>query len=126
MSNGRNLVFKSLVVVLISAFLLACGGSDPVGRAALQAVEGGARLIDVRTTEEIASGHLPDAINIPHGDIVSGVKPLQADKAASIVLYCRSGNRSGIAEGSLREAGYSNVVNAGAYSELQPVWDSRG
>ena len=126
MNNGRNLVFKSLVVVLISAFLLACGGSDPVGRAALQAVEGGALLIDVRTTEEFASGHLPDAINIPHGDIVAGVNALQADKAASIVLYCRTGNRSGIAEGSLREAGYSNVVNAGAYSELQPVWDPRG
>lgn len=118
-------MFKSLVVVLISAFLLAGGVSNAADQAALQAVQRGALLIDVRTPEEFAGGHLPDAINIPHGDIVAGVKALQADTTANIVLYCRSGNRSGIAEGSLREAGYSNVVNAGAYSELQPVWDSR-
>ena len=117
---------KALSLLFLSALLVACGGKDATGRAALQAVESGAVLIDVRTPEEFAGGHLTDAINIPHGDIVAGVKALQLDEASSIVVYCRTGNRSGIAEGSLRDVGYGNVMNAGAFSELQPVCDSRG
>ena len=113
-------------MLLISVLLVACGSGGATGRAALLAVESGAVLIDVRTPEEFSGGHLPDAINIPHGEIVAGVKALQIDEAASIVVYCRTGNRSGIAEGSLRDAGYGNVMNAGGYSALQPIWNSRG
>jgi phage shock protein E len=104
--------------------LAACGGSSESGQAAYAAVEEGALLVDVRTPGEFAGGHLPGAINIPHGEIVAGIAALGADKTANIILYCRSGNRSGIATGSLAEAGYTGAVNAGAYSALKPVWDA--
>jgi phage shock protein E len=110
---------------LLSGLFLAAGGSaDETGQAAFAAVRNGALLIDVRSAEEFAGGHLPGAINIPHGEIVTGIHALEANESANIVLYCRSGNRSGIAASSLWQVGFTNAVNAGAYSALKPVWDA--
>jgi rhodanese-related sulfurtransferase len=71
-------------------------------------------LVDVRTPEEYASGHIPGAINIPH-DVIGSQLPTQ-DRDALIILYCRSGNRSGIAKKTLEAAGFKKVVNFGAVS----------
>jgi phage shock protein E len=119
-------VFKAVSLIFSSLVLAACGSSDGSAQSAFAAVKEGALLIDVRTAEEFAGGHLPGAINIPHGEILAGVNALQADQSAAMVLYCRSGNRSGMATKSLSGAGFSNVVNAGAYSSLKPVWDAGG
>lgn len=119
-------MFKAVSLILSGLFLSTCGAADDGAQAALASVKSGALLIDVRTAEEFASGHLPGAINIPHGEIVAGVAALQAEKSAPMVLYCRSGNRSGIATRSLTEVGFSQVVNAGAYSSLKPVWEAGG
>ena len=56
-----------------------------------------AQLIDVRTPEEFATGHLLNARNIPHDQIQNHVAEL-GELDSSIVLYCRSGNRSGQAK----------------------------
>lgn len=117
-------MLRTLVVLGFTAILAACGGSNEKALAAHAAVKEGALLVDVRSAEEFAGGHLPGAINIPHGEIVAGMQALAVDKAAPVVLYCRSGNRSGMAETSLAEAGYGNLMNAGGYSSLQPVWDA--
>ena len=119
-------MFRAISLLFSGLFLAACGSSSDTGEAAFAAVKEGALLVDVRTAQEFAGGHLPGAINIPHGDIVAGIKALGADKAADIVLYCRSGNRSGIAAGSLAGAGYTGAVNAGAFSALKPAWDAGG
>jgi rhodanese-related sulfurtransferase len=71
-------------------------------------------LVDVRTPEEYAAGHIPTAINIPVTEI--GRRPPTKDLDALIVVYCRSGNRSGTAQQVLQEMGYRNVVNYGAVS----------
>jgi len=71
-------------------------------------------LVDVRTQEEYRSGHIPGALNIPVDTI--GAKPPTPQKDALIILYCRSGNRSGTAKRILEQAGYTRVVNFGAVS----------
>ncbi|MBB1269571.1 rhodanese-like domain-containing protein [Shewanella sp. SR44-3] len=81
-------------------------------------IEQGATIIDVRSAEEFASGHLEGAKNIPFDNIVSGVSKLELAKDSKILLYCRSGRRSAIAQASLIEAGYSATLNGGGYDSL--------
>jgi len=71
-------------------------------------------LVDVRTPEEYASGHIPTAVNVPVTDI--GAKPPTDKKDALIIVYCRSGGRSASARQTLERLGYTNVVDFGAVS----------
>ena len=82
-------------------------------------------LIDVRSAEEFAEGALPGAIRIGHEDIAAQIASVAPDKDRPLVLYCRSGRRSAIAQQSLEEMGYSQVINAGAYDELRPLLEHR-
>ncbi|MFW6213871.1 MAG: rhodanese-like domain-containing protein [Spirochaetota bacterium] len=68
-------------------------------------------LIDTRTPEEYEAGHIPGAVLIDYREI--GDNPPTEDKDAPIILYCRSGNRAGRAERTLRRLGYTNVFNWG-------------
>lgn len=76
-------------------------------------------LIDVRTDEEFDSGHLQDAINIPHQIIGEHIADLTSSKSQEIILYCRSGGRAEIARTTLLDLGYTNVTNAGGYEEIK-------
>ena len=125
---GRSLL-GMLLAVGAGTIVTACGDSpstqagDSSGQTAQQrawdAIDAGAAVVDVRTPAEFARGHLPGASNIPHGDITRRLPSVQPDTAASIVLYCRTGSRSGIAARQLRELGYTNVINAGGLVQLQ-------
>ena len=53
-------------------------------------------VIDVRTPGEFSAGYIPDAINIPHRDIISGKITLGQYKDKNIVFYCHSGVRAKI------------------------------
>lgn len=76
-------------------------------------------VIDVRTDAEFQAGHLKSAINIPYDVIQQKIGGYVKKKDESIILYCRSGRRSGIALGTLKGMGYTNVINAGSYSTLK-------
>jgi phage shock protein E len=76
-------------------------------------------VIDVRTDREFKSGHIKGAINIPYDEIGARIRAVADDKNRHIVLYCRSGRRSGIALKTLGEKGYSRVENAGGFEELR-------
>lgn len=82
-------------------------------------------LIDVRTVEEFEAGALPNAERIGHEQIASQISGLAPNKDTPIVLYCKSGRRSGIAEESLRAMGYTNLINAGGYEELKLALESQ-
>ena len=76
-------------------------------------------VIDVRTPEEFASGHIEGAINIPYDTIKPGLPALaKISKDENILLYCRSGRRSGIAMQSLGQLGYRNLQNGGGLDAL--------
>lgn len=73
-------------------------------------------LVDVRTAAEFAEGHLKGARNLPVQEVQHKLRELPTDKP--VILYCRSGNRSGMALQMLQAAGYTNVYNAGGLQEL--------
>lgn len=78
-------------------------------------VEAGAKLIDVRSPAEFASGHLPGATNVPLDQLARRIDELGA-KDQPIVLYCASGMRSGRALGMLQSEGFSEAHNLGGMS----------
>ena len=78
------------------------------------------QLVDVRTPEEFASGHLPNAVNIPLQDLPNRLGEIAVDEP--VVLYCRSGNRSGQAAQLLTAAGYTQVLDLGGII----AWEAAG
>ncbi len=70
-------------------------------------------IVDVRTEEEYASGHIPEAVNIPNESITDQKPAALPDLDQEIYIYCRSGNRSQQAAGKLAEIGYSNIIECG-------------
>lgn len=68
-------------------------------------------VLDVRTPEEYAEGHVPNAINIPHDQIEAHLAELEARKSGPVVLYCKSGRRAGLAAEALAKAGFTNLLH---------------
>jgi phage shock protein E len=81
----------------------------------------GALLLDVRSGDEYAGGHVPGARNIPHDELEGRLEEVMAaqggDKNKPIVVYCASGRRSGIAKNILVDAGFARVTNLGGVDD---------
>ena len=94
---------------------------DPA--AAKKLIGEGAVVIDVRTPDEFAEGHLPQATNIPVAELPQRLAEVDAlvkgNKAQPVVVYCAAGARAGKAKQALDGAGYSQVVNGGGRDDLQ-------
>ena len=84
-------------------------------------IANGAVVIDVRTPEEFAEGHLDKAINMP----VQTFEPAEVDKLTNndkskpIVVHCAAGARAAKAKAKLEAAGYRQVVNGGGLDDLR-------
>ena len=74
-------------------------------------------ILDVRTPEEFAEKHIPDAINIPNETIGTEEIPELPDKEQLTLVYCRSGNRSKQASEKLVRLGYTNIVEFGGIND---------
>jgi phage shock protein E len=61
-------------------------------------------VLDVRTPEEYAAGHVPGAVLIPHDQLAARLSELDRDRW--VLVYCKSGRRAGIAEQLLAEEGF--------------------
>ena len=70
-------------------------------------------ILDVRRPNEFASGHIPDAVNLPVEDIGDAPPAELSDPYQLIMIYCRSGNRSKQAAEKLALMGYTNIVEFG-------------
>lgn len=81
-------------------------------------VKEGAVILDVRSKEEFAGGHVKGAINIPLDTLTSNVNKI-GDKDTYIITCCMSGGRSSMAKNILHAAGYDNVHNGGGWHSLQ-------
>ena len=62
-------------------------------------------ILDVRSPEEFASGHVPNAVNIPHDELASRLTELQDFRSAPVVVYCERGGRAGKAALVLTNSG---------------------
>ncbi len=114
---------KKLFALMLSALLLTGCGASPKANgytqistedaAALMESEENYIILDVRTPEEFAEGHIPDAINLPNESIGTEELPQLPEKDQLILVYCRSGNRSKQASEKLAELGYTNIQEFG-------------
>ena len=88
----------------------------------VSAIKSGAALVDVRTSGEYASGHVKGSLNIPLDVIGSQSEKLK--KYDKIVVFCRSGNRSGQAKSILENKGFQHVYNAGTWQTVNNIVNS--
>ena len=114
---------KIITLILSSLFLTSCSG-NPLADLGYKQItmdealrtmsdEIGYIILDVRTPEEYAEGHIPGAINVPNEAIGSAEIPELPDKSQHILVYCRSGRRSKEAAEKLVKLGYTNVSEFG-------------
>jgi len=107
---------KALLYIILAMLAVSAQAGDFSYRGVRPAV-----IIDVRTPEEFAAGHVDGALNIPYEQIVGGVQSIRnLQKDSPILLYCRSGRRSAIARASLEQQGYKRVMDGGGMTTLLP------
>ncbi|HOZ79953.1 MAG TPA: rhodanese-like domain-containing protein [Ferruginibacter sp.] len=79
-------------------------------------IDEGAFLVDVRTPGEFNSGHVKGSVNIPLDSVTQQLAKFKGKK--NIIVFCRSGNRSGQAKSILEQHGFTNVINGGAWDNV--------
>ena len=117
---------KLIILVLALMLLTACGQEKekPQKEEAYMNItaqeaknlmdsEEGYVILDVRTQEEYAQGHIPGAILIPDYEISTKAEELLPDQNQLILVYCRSGRRSKLAAEALVKLGYTNIREFG-------------
>ena len=120
----RRKIMKKLIPILLSALMLtgcAGAGNQPNSyrqismdeAVAMMEQESGYIILDVRTPEEFAEAHIPNAINVPNESIGESDIPELPDMDQLIMVYCRSGRRSKEASAKLAKLGYTNIVEFG-------------
>lgn len=103
---------KTLLLSIFSVFSFASFAEQIVDISSHQLQQADKKdllILDVRSPEEFAAGHVPHAINIPHTEIQQNIERLLGYKDKTVVVYCRSGYRAGKAGNILVENGFSEV-----------------
>lgn len=80
-------------------------------------------IIDVRTKQEWDSGYIDGAIHIPLKNLSKDINKYTVSNNEEILLYCRSGNRSGKAKLILEELGYTDIRNIGGIEDASKNLD---
>lgn len=75
----------------------------------INALRENAYIVDVRTPAEFSAGSVQGAVNIPLAKVRDQISKFKKKK--HIVLFCRSGHRSGMAKSILEQNGFHNVIN---------------
>lgn len=119
MQQTPRRVLAAALVLALAGGTAACGNGSAGTTKETTAVTNASQviLIDVRTAEEFAAGHVEGAVNF---DLESGAFQDQLanlDKNATYDLYCRSGRRSAIAAGMMSQAGFTHVTDLGGFEE---------
>ena len=112
-----------LMLVLLAVPALAKDISVQDAAALLQNPPEGLIIVDVRTPAEFREGHLPGAVNMDYfgGPFETQIQSLP--KTAPVLLYCRTGNRSGSAYDAMTKAGVGNILHM---NEGIIVWQKLG
>lgn len=84
-------------------------------------IKNGAFLVDVRTPAEWAEGHVNNSVNIPLDTVENSIDLFKGKD--QIIVFCRSGNRSGQAKVILEQHGIANVTNGGTWQDIKQYID---
>ena len=123
----RIIIAVSVVLMLIS-LLVGCNDGNnknvyeqitPAEAKALMDSGEGYVILDVRTPEEFAAGHIAGAILIPDYEIREKAESILTDKDQLILVYCRSGRRSKNAANELAASGYTNIKEFGGINDWE-------
>ncbi len=68
-------------------------------------------ILDVRTQREYDDGRVPGAVWIPHTEVMNRLEEIIEFMDKPVVVYCEAGGRARMAEGNLREAGFTNLLH---------------
>ena len=115
-----NKLIIPIIIVLALAALAGCGRRSDLGYKQISADKakemmdaGGVTVVDVRRADEYAQGHIPGAILLPNETIGEEALERLPNKEETLLVYCRSGNRSKAAAQTLAGLGYKNVYEFG-------------
>jgi rhodanese-related sulfurtransferase len=110
----KAMLRKALIgLVGVLAAWCALADAPPVAQVSqqalldMQAQKSPMVLLDVRTPEEFAAGHIAGAVNIPYDQVAAHLEEIPKDK--EVVLYCKSGRRAGVAAETLSANGYTRL-----------------
>ena len=127
MNEVKNMKHRLFLILLIVLLLTGCAVSTDKDvtytqitmseAVEMMEIESDYIILDVRRPDEFATGHIPNAINIPNESIGTDEISELPDKDQLILVYCRSGNRSKQASQKLVKLGYSNVVEFGGIND---------
>lgn len=107
-----------ILISIVMLFVFACSGEEPGSATAATEVAreafgkqpiGTYLILDVRTPQEYAAGHLKNALNIPHDRIADRMPDLRRYANAPVLVYCKSGKRAAMALEELEKAGFTNL-----------------
>ena len=119
----RPTQFIYALMVVMTIWLITpvmAGGGDPaVAENAWPMIQNGALLVDVRSEDEFAAGHVDGAVNIEWDKTDELIAAIGEDQQREVVFYCRSGNRAGKAKAAMEDKGYNQVFNATGFSALR-------
>ena len=110
MKIKNTVIINFLAFFIVALALSSCAHDRTAGDKAV--------WIDVRTPGEYSRGHLDNAVNIPYQEIGQRINEVVTGKDRKIYVYCASGHRAEIARKTLVKLGYTDVTNAGGYSNL--------
>jgi rhodanese-related sulfurtransferase len=109
------LTFKNLITLVFSLFsaVVFAGETPQITQqdliTALKAPKHNIVVLDVRSAQEYENGHIRDAINVSHNTISENLNFLSQYQNKTVVVYCRSGRRAGVAEHILSENGFKDL-----------------
>jgi phage shock protein E len=110
-----------LAVFAVAVLIVSQRNSTVSTEQARQCLAAGALVVDVRTPQEFANRHLPNAVNLPLDRLEAGIGSHVTNKSAIVLLHCQSGVRSRSAARQLQAMGYTNAINIGSYQRAQTI-----
>jgi len=130
MRVSRHAGCRCLALLALLMGAMSCTAETPTASAAIAPAELAERLaggsapliLDVRTPEEFASGHIPGAVNVPQDQLAERISSLDLAPDTEIVVHCERGGRARASASVLADAGYTRVRDLSGHMQ---VWRAK-
>ena len=118
-NQGVSATMRNIYFLLIIAFTLTSGCESEIQTSATPIsaeevavlIKSGTApvILDVRSKEEFAKGHIPGAINISHTEVAARISEIGLSKSDQVIVHCQSGGRARLAQAVLDQNGFTNL-----------------